>query len=183
MNEDLQTARKGGRNMTIFGVMTMALGMLALSAPLVVGGSVVMLIGFLVVVGGMARFFWGFKREGSERVFLLIVGGLTTLAGVLMIANPLFTAALLSILLAVYFIVDGICEIIGAVKVRPEPGWLWLLFAGVISLFLGIMIWKQVPLSGPVAIGVLIGIKLLFSGLTMMTVGQVVRSATRSAEG
>jgi uncharacterized membrane protein HdeD (DUF308 family) len=181
MSEEAQVVKKAGGRMTLFGILTMVLGLLALSSPLVVGGSVVMLIGILVLVAGIARFAWAFKAEGGERVFLLVVGALTTLVGALMIANPVFTAGVLTVLLAFYFIADGLFEIMGSLKVKPEPGWGWMLFAGIVSLALGILIWRQFPLSGPVAIGVFIGIKLFLAGLMMITVGQTVRSAVKAA--
>jgi uncharacterized membrane protein HdeD (DUF308 family) len=55
-----------------------------------------------------------------------------------------------------------------------------MLFAGIVSVALGALIWRQVPLSGLVAIGVLLGIKLLFVGLLMTTVGSTVRTLGRS---
>ena len=146
-----------------------------------IGGSVVLLIGILVLVGGIARLLWAFKAEGGERLFFIVIGSLTTLAGILMVANPMFTAGLLTILLTIYFIADGIFEIAGALRVRPTAGWGWMLFAGIVSLALGVMIWQQFPLSGAVAIGVLIGIKLFLAGLMMITVGTTVRAAVKAA--
>ena len=181
MSEEAQTIKKHGGRMTMFGVGTMILGIIVMSMPLLVGTSVAIIIGVLVLLGGFSRLMWAFKTSGGERVFLLVVGVLTTLCGVAMLANPLFTAGVLTILLAIYFIADGIFEILGSFSMRPAQGWGWLLFSGVVSLALGIMIWKQFPLSGLVAIGVLLGIKLIFAGLLMITVGSVTRGLGKMA--
>jgi len=181
MTEAAHEVKKHGGKMTMWGVITMILGIICMSIPLVVGSSVALIIGIVVLIAGISRLWWGFKATGSERVFLLVVGVLTTLCGVVMLANPMFTAGVLTILLAIYFIADGIFEIMGSFSMRPEQGWGWLLFAGIISLILGIMIWKQYPLSGLVAIGVLLGIKLIFAGLLMITVGTTARSLGKAA--
>ena len=89
-----------------------------------------------------------------------------------------FASGVLAIMLAVYFILDGIGEISAAFQRRPADGWGWLLFGGIVSILLGLMIWGQFPLSGLWAIGILLGIKLFFIGLIMVTAGSVVRSIT-----
>jgi uncharacterized membrane protein HdeD (DUF308 family) len=61
---------------------------------------------------------------------------------------------------------------------KPGTGWGWLLFGGIVSILLGIIIWRQFPLSGVFAIGILFGIKLFFNGLLMVTgVAQVQQTA------
>ena len=59
----------------------------------------------------------------------------------------------------------------------------WLLFGGIASILLGTMIWRQFPLSGTWAIGVLLGVKLLIVGTIMIAGGSAVRSfaSTRTA--
>ena len=69
----------------------------------------------------------------------------------------------------------------GAFSVRPEQGWGWLLVGGVISLLLGIMIWRQFPLSGAWAVGVLVGIRLIFAGWTMIMLGATGHAAAKAA--
>jgi len=174
-----QAVKQGGR-MTLVGVVIIVFGLIAMAMPAFVGTSVALLIGILVLLAGISRLVWAFRARGGERVFLLLVGALTALCGALMIANPLFTGGVIAILLAIYFIVDGILEIMGGIRLRPERGWGWLLFAGIVSVALGVMIWRQVPLSGLVAIGVLVGIKLLLVGFLMTTVGSAVRTLGRS---
>jgi len=123
---------------------------------------------------------WAFQAGSFGKGLLaLAIGGLTLLCGIAMVANPLFSSGVLTIVLAIYLVADGISEIAAGFKVRPESGWGWLLFNNIISIVLGIMIWRQFPLSGVWAIGILLGIKLFMVGLTMVTGGSVVRSAAR----
>ena len=98
-------------------------------------------------------------------------------AGVL--ANPMFLLASLTLILAFYFLFDGISECIAAFQVKPEQGWVWLLIGGIASMALGIMIWRQFPSSAIWAIGLLVGIRLLFAGMSMIMLGSVGRAAAK----
>lgn len=111
---------------------------------------------------------------------MFAIGLLTLLAGFALLAHPLFASGVLTIMLAVYFILDGIGEIAAGVRLRPADGWGWLLFGGIVSLLLGMMIWRQFPLSGLWAVGILLGIKLFFIGLIMVTAGSAVRSIAKN---
>ncbi len=106
---------------------------------------------------------------------MFLIGVLTLLAGIAVIAHPLMSSAVLTIMLAVYFLADGVSELISAFSVKEGKG--WLLFDAVVTVMLGIMIFTGFPLAGTVAIGVFLGIKLLFVGITMLTI----RSAARNA--
>ena len=176
MTEITNAAATGGRNVKLFGIITIILGILAIASPLAVGLSVALLVGLFVVVGGLVRMIWAFQAGSLGKGLLTFaIGGLTLLCGVALATHPLFTSGVLTIILAVYFVLDGVFEIAAAFRVRPTSGWGWLLVCGVISFLLGLMIWQQFPLSGAWAIGILLGIKLLFVGMTMIGVGSMVR--------
>ena len=178
MNELNENIKTGSRNMTIFGVITIILGILAMLAPGLTGISVAMLVGVFVIGGGIVRMIWAFQAGSLGRGLLMFaIGGLTLLCGIILVANPLFATGILTIILGIYFVVDGIFEIAAGFQLKPEPGWGWMLFGGIVSILFGIMIWGQFPLSGAWAIGILLGIKLFFVGLIMVTGGSVVRSA------
>lgn len=176
MNELAQSFDTTGKNTKLLGIITMILGALALMAPAVAGESVALIVGFLVAAAGAARMVWAFQASGFGKGLLAFgIGLLTLLCGIALIANPLFASEVLTLLLAIYFIVDGFFEISAGVQRRPEEGWGWMVFGGVLSLFLGVMIWRQFPFSGTWAIGVLLGFKLLIVGVMMLTTGSAVR--------
>ena len=180
MNEFQEAAKRGGKSMTVFGVVAIILGMLAMMMPGLTGVSVVYLLGVIVLVAGIVRMIWAFQAGSLGRGLLMFaIGLLTLLAGFALLAHPLFASGVLTIMLAVYFILDGIGEIAAGIKVRPADGWGWLLFGGIVSLLLGMMIWRQFPLSGLWAVGILLGIKLFFIGLIMVTAGSAVRSIAK----
>ena len=181
MNELKAAAEKGGKNMTVFGIIAIILGIFAMLAPGLTGISVAILVGVIVLIAGIVRIIWAFQTGSLGKGLLMFaIGGLTLLCGIALLANPLFASGVLTIMLVVYFIVDGIAEIAAAVRLRPTTGWGWMLFGGIISIWLGIMIWGQFPLSGVWAIGILLGIKLFFVGLIMVMGGSAVRSMAKS---
>lgn len=176
MNTLAEAAKAGGRRMRIFGFIAMALGVLAMLAPVVTGISIVVLLGVLVGISGVLRMLWAFKSGSLGRgVWMFVLGTLTLICGAAMLANPLFGSGVLAILLVAYFAVDGIAEIAAGVG-RLGKGGGWLVFTGIISLFLAALIWAQFPLSGAWAMAILLGVKLFLVGLTMIVGGTVVRN-------
>ena len=173
--------KTGARRMTTLGVVAIILGILAVLMPFLAGASAMLLLGVLVLAGGVVRIIWAFGSDSVGKGLLkFAIGALTLLAGIILLANPLFAMGVLTIFLAIYLFVDGISEIVAGFKRRPHLGWLWMLIGGVVSILLGIFIWRQFPLSGIWAIGVLLGIKLFFIGLMMIMAGSVMRSVSKA---
>jgi uncharacterized membrane protein HdeD (DUF308 family) len=182
MNEFAPEAKAGARLMTIFGTIAIILGILAMMAPGLAGLSVAWTVGILVILVGIVRMIWAFMAGSLGRGLLMFaIGALTLLCGFALVARPLFAAGLMTILLTIYLVVDGIFELIAGFQTRPRPGSGWMIFGGIVSILLGIMIWRQYPLSGPWAVGILLGIKLFFIGLIMVTGGSVVRSVVKGS--
>ena len=180
MTEFTKAAKAGGRKMKIFGVIAIILGILCLMAPGLTGISVITLVGLLVLAAGIVRMLWAFQAGSFDKGLLMfVIGGLTLLCGIVLVAHPLFASGILTVILALYFIFDGISEMAGGIRQRPESGWGWMLFGGIVSVWLGIIIWRQFPLSGVWAIGILLGIKLFFVGLIMVMGGSAVRSVAQ----
>jgi len=170
----------GGKSMTVFGVIAIILGILAMLAPGLTGFSIMTLLGVIVLIAGIVRMVWAFRAGSlSKGIWTFVIGLLTLIAGILLLANPLFASGVLTVLLVFYFLLDGVFELVAGFQMRPAAGSGWLIFGGVISILLGILIWKQYPLSGVWAIGILFGIKLFLVGLIMVTGGSVIRQITR----
>lgn len=164
------------------GIFIAVAGVLALIAPFAAGLSVAIAVGILLVISGFSRLFLAFKMGSFGRGLLIFVlGALSVFAGGYMVARPGMALATLTIVLAAYFIVDGVFEIIWAFRLRPIKGWGWTLFSGIVALALGIMIWRQFPVSGVWAVGTLAGIHLIFGGSSIASVCSATRSAAKEA--
>jgi uncharacterized membrane protein HdeD (DUF308 family) len=174
--------RHAGLGMTV-GILTVIVGFLALVAPLVAGLSIAIAVGVLLLVAGVSRLFLAF-RMGSfgHGLLVFVIGLLSIVAGGYMLSRPGMALATLTLFLAAYFLVEGVFEIIWAVRLRPIKGWGWTLFSGIVALALGIMIWRQFPVSGVWAVGTLVGISMIFGGASLASVCGAARSAAKEAQ-
>ena len=164
------------------GIILIIVGVLAIAAPLAAGVSITIMVGTLLIIGGIGECFLAFQAGAFGRGLLIfIVGALMAVAGFYMVSQPVAGLAAITLFLTAYFIVSGIIEIIAAVQIRPSSGWGWMLFNGIVTLVLGILLWRQFPLSGAWAVGVLFGIKMIFSGWTLVFIGNAVKGAVNEA--
>lgn len=166
----------------ISGVILIISGLLALMSPLVAGLSLTIMVGVLLIIGGVSQCVLAFKAGAFGRALLMLVVGLLMIAaGVFMMQQPVAGLASITLLLVGYLIAAGICETIVAFQLKPANGWGWVLFNGIITLLLGIMLWRQFPLSGAFAIGILFGIKMIFSGWALVFIGRTVKTVAKEA--
>jgi len=178
----IETIKKNASTARWVGVFMIIAGLLAVAAPLAAGLSVSLVTGFLLLVTGVAQVFLAF-RGGTmgETISLVLLGVLSVLAGGYMLSQPAAALGVLTLFLAGFFVAEGVVEIIAAFRARPAAGWSWFLFGGVVSLLLGIMVWRQFPLSGVWAIGTLVGVRLLMSGVSLVAVGSTVKNIATEA--
>ena len=145
-------------------------------SPLVVGVSITILVGAMLAVSGISQCFLAFKAGAfGKALVILFVGVLMAIVGFYLMSQPIAGLAALTIILMLYLLASGALEIIVAFQLKPVAGWGLLFFNGIVTLLLGIMLWRQFPLSGAWAIGVLFGIKMLFSGWAFVFIGRSVK--------
>jgi uncharacterized membrane protein HdeD (DUF308 family) len=181
--ELMERVKQNSGMVITIGVVLLIFGILAIASPFVAGLSIAITIGILLIMGGLAQLFFAFTATSfGKGIWVFVLGALTVFIGVAMVSQPDAALATLTLFLAAYFIVEGIFEMIWAFQVKPVKGWGWTLFSGIISLLLGIMIWRQFPLSGAWAIGTLVGIKLIFSGWMMIAFGGAAKSAAKDVQ-
>jgi uncharacterized membrane protein HdeD (DUF308 family) len=75
----------------------------------------------------------------------------------------------------------GAADVVFAIQLRPFDGWKFVMASGLLSLLLGVLIWLQYPLSGPFAIGIILGVKLLASGFLLIYLGRAAKQLARPA--
>lgn len=176
-------AKRNATLLIVLGILMVIFGVFAIASPMITGVAVAMFVGALMLVTGVMRIIAAFKSgQWGSGIFGTLIGLLGIAAGVILLAQPMLGLATLTLLLAAYFLASGICEIVIAFKAKPEKVWGWMLFGGIVSVILGIMIWSQWPVSGAWAIGVLVGIHILMIGFTMIFVGSGARGIAGSIE-
>lgn len=160
-------------------VLMIAAGILAIASPMAAGIAVNLLVAWLLVFSACAHlvFAW-YTRSAGGFLWELLVGILYMLIGVYLLTRPVAGLESLTIALAVYLFVEAILEFVLGFTLRPLPGSAWLLVDGAITLILAIMIWRTWPSSTGWVIGTLVGISMLFSGISRLSISLAARSVT-----
>ncbi len=161
------------------GIVVLLMGMFAMGSPFIAGVSLAIAVGFMLIIGGVSQLVFALKARTG--LFSIILGVLTVIAGGYMVSNPGVALATMTMVLAIYLVISGIFEVMMAFQIKPAKGWGWALFSGIISVLLGGMIWSQFPVSGAWTVGTLVGIKLFFSGWTLLMFGFTARAAAKEA--
>lgn len=176
----VQVAKKNAGWLVALGVLTVIAGGLAIGSPLLSGLSVVVFIGVALAIGGVARTIAAFSAGSFGQGTLAFIGGIFTFgAGLILAARPGIGLATLTLMLGAYLLVDGISGTVLAFRVRPESGWGSILFSAIMGVILGFLLLREWPLSGMWAIGTLLGVNLLVSGFSMISVGSAARSLAK----
>ena len=162
----------------VWGVLLIIFGMLAVGSPFVAAVAVSVVIAWLIVLAGVVHLFLAFHahRAGSL-LWKLLVGLAYLFFGLYLIMHPVLGVASLTLLLATLFLIEGVLNIVLYVKMRPLRGSSWVLIDGIITLLLGLMIYLQWPSSAAWAIGTLVGISMIISGITRVMLSFAVRKA------
>ncbi|MET0501645.1 MAG: HdeD family acid-resistance protein [Candidatus Binatia bacterium] len=152
----------------ILGIVLIVLGTIALGSALVMTIASVFFFGWLLIVGGVMEVIHAFWHKRWAGFFLdLLTGALYVVVGWMMVTNPKESALLLTLIIAMFLVFEGVFRIVAALTAR-YPHWGWVLLNGVISLVLGVMIWRQWPYSGLWVIGLFVGIEMLFNGWSLV---------------
>jgi uncharacterized membrane protein HdeD (DUF308 family) len=166
-NEMADIYKKSKGMLMFLGILCVILGMLAIATPVFAGSMVTIIVGALMLTAGISEIVHSFQMQ-DHRVVTFLKGLLSLVAGGIIMARPLMGLTIFTLMLAIYFVIDGIMWCIMAFKLKPNSGWGMGLFNGIITFVLGGMIWRQWPVSAAWAIGVLVGIRIMMMGWTML---------------
>lgn len=158
------------------GVAAIVMGLVLLISPAAVGGAVVRLVALVLFVLGVAQVVHALRAASSaQRTASAVIGIVVIAVGVLIWLYPELGSGVLTLLLMAFFILNGAWKIFTGFRFRPLAGWAWMLLSGLLSFVLTGLLWKEWPLSGAWAIGVLVGVELLSTGLALVRVGRASR--------
>ena len=162
----------------IQGVLLVVAGVLALVYPFVASVAVVTLLAWILIVSGVLQ---GIGLIGASNVphywLQLISAVLAILIGVLLLRAPDSGLLIMTVLLIVYFMVEGIAKVIFALTIRPFPNWGWVLGSGLVGIVLAFVLWANTPLSADWVLGLMLGLLLICEGAALTTLAWHVRRA------
>ncbi len=154
---------------TGLGVLMILLGAFAVLIPNVASWGMTVLIGWILVIGAAFLFAWSFTAPGALSVIARIAWSLLTLgAGLFLLINPDKGAKALTLILIIYFLASGVIRLGAAFAQRGIQGAGWLGLSGALSLIIGLIFLVDYPQSADWAIGLLVGIDLIFGGWTLI---------------
>jgi uncharacterized membrane protein HdeD (DUF308 family) len=162
------------------GIMLVVLGMLAVVLPPLATLAVTILLGWLFLISGVMGLFTTFMmRQAPGFWWSRISGLLAAVVGVLLLARPISGAFTLTIVLVAFFIIEGVASIMFALDHRRELSgrWGWMLFSGVVDLVLALMIFAGLPSTAAWAVGLLVGINMVFGGSALIAMALHARKA------
>lgn len=160
----------------VLSVLMIIAGMLAILLPQVAGIAITAVVGWLLLFSGVLHLVYAFRSSTAGHVVWEILLGIAYGAiGLYLLARPVVGLATLTLALGIYLFAEGILELILAFRIRPITGWGWLLFDGIITLILALMIWSTWPSSMAWVLGTLVGVSMLFSGFSRLMLSLAAR--------
>jgi uncharacterized membrane protein HdeD (DUF308 family) len=177
---DLDKLRENLGWFTALGLAMIVLGLIAVSTPFLASVALKRLVGAIFVVGSVIHVIHAFRSwKWSRSVPEFLLSVLFFVAGFILLVYPIEGLITLTAFLAAFFVVEGVFKVIEATRLRPVSNWGWLLVSGLVSVFLGIIIWAGLPMTAFWAIGLIVGIDLIFGGISMIMVSVSMRAALR----
>jgi uncharacterized membrane protein HdeD (DUF308 family) len=175
--------KKGGLWLIVLGILQVIIGFFAIDAPMMAGIAVSVAVGVILLFHGFFELIGAFQAPSwGWGLFRFLSGLLAGLIGLVMLFKPVLGLGSLTLFIAGYFLIDGIDRIMQGWKMQGVPGRGWIIFGGVTSVVLAGLILAQWPLSSAWAVGVLVGIHLIFAGWAKIFVGISARSAGKEIE-
>jgi uncharacterized membrane protein HdeD (DUF308 family) len=157
-------------------VLMIISGMLAIVIPPIAGIAVTIFVGWLLVFSGVMHFVYAWHTRGSGGIMLeLFLGIAYSFVGVYVLLRPLQGMVSLTLALAIYLLVESALEFALAIRLRPLPGSGWLFVDSLITFVVAIMIWRTWPSSSAWVLGTLVGVSMLFSGITRLMISLAAR--------
>jgi len=173
----IQEARKMWGWYLALGIASIVLGCYAIYAEWAATLASIIVLGAIILASGIAQIVAAFmSRNAGHIILLLLVGALDILVGLMLMEHSEFGAVVVTLFLAVVFVFSGIYRIIAALWLQfPQYG--WVVFSGVVSVALGILLWMQWPASSLWFIGFAVGINLIFAGVAWSSFALKLKSA------
>jgi uncharacterized membrane protein HdeD (DUF308 family) len=160
----------------VMSILMIVAGLLAIALPFAAGIAANIFVGWMLVFSGGAHIVFAWHRRNVRGLLWeVLLAGLYVFVGGYLLLHPLLGLLSLTLALAIYLFIEAILETTLAFTSRPVRGWGWLLFDGIVTLALSFLIWLSWPASTEWAVGLLIGVSILFTGISRLMVSLIAR--------
>jgi uncharacterized membrane protein HdeD (DUF308 family) len=159
------------------GILLVLAGLLAIVVPFFAGVAASVFFGWLVLFGGVAHLVYAWSERGAGAIlWQVLIGIVYVIAGLYMLVLPVAGVVALTLVLGFYIAVEGVFELVIFSLLRRLRAAVWFLIDGLVSLLLAGLIFFGWPSSSLWAVGTLVGISLLFSGIARLTLAMGVKA-------
>ena len=163
----------------IGGILSILVGFAAMGSPFLFSIVIAQFLGAFVLAGGVISFGMAiFGKHKGHRILEALSGLIRIAAGIVLLACVASSVMVITLIFAIFLIVEGFFMAIAAFKLRAHAGWVWTLISGVASIVLGAMVYVRWPSDSAWVLGLLFGINMIFSGASFLALGLGARSAT-----
>lgn len=161
------------RGWLIFGgLLAILVGFLAMGSPFLFSFVIAQFLGVFALVSGCISLFLAlFGKHAGHRVLDALLSLIRIAAGIILLRCVASSVAVITLILAIFLIIEGISFIIGAIQMREHKGWVWTLINGIAALVLGGMVYARWPSDSMWVLGLFYGINSLFWGISLLTMG------------
>ncbi|WP_420130983.1 HdeD family acid-resistance protein [Rhodopseudomonas sp.] len=173
------TIQKHWKAYLIEGILLLILGFAAILLPLLASLTITILLGWMFLISGIAGLVFSFwARQAPGFWWSLISAVLAIAAGVVLIAMPVQGILTLTFVIGIYFLAEGVATIMYALQHRGRLSerWGWMLAAGVLDILVAFIIISGWPGTAAWAIGLLVGINLVFGGTSLIALALAARN-------
>ncbi|MCB1442868.1 MAG: HdeD family acid-resistance protein [Methyloceanibacter sp.] len=162
----------------IQGVLLVIAGVLAIISPVIASVALVFLLGWILIVSGVLQAIGLIGASHVPHFWLQLISAvLAALIGVLLLRSPESSLLVMTMLLIVYFMVEGLAKVIFALTIRPFPNWGWVLASGFLGIVLSSLLWTNMPLSAEWLLGFMLGLLLISEGAALAYLAWHIRTA------
>ncbi len=161
----------------VLSILMMVAGGIALFAPAITGLTVTLFFGWLLIISGLLHLGYAWQASGAQAVIWeILVAIVYGAAGFYLLTRPVLGLEALTLALVAYLVLESALEFVLAFSLRPLPGSGWLVFDGIVTLVLAVLVGSGFPASSNWAIGTLVAISIFFSGVTRLMLSVAARS-------
>ncbi len=162
-------SKLGSGSSIVWAILLIVFGFLAIALPFASSWGVVLVIAWLIVFSGAIQFVHAFQSHGAGHIiWKLLVAIAYVIVGIYFLLHPVIGVAAFTFALAVFFVVEGVFDLVAYFQSRSAAGSGWILFDGIVTLLLGLLVWRQWPSSSLWVIGTLVGISMIMTGTTRL---------------
>jgi uncharacterized membrane protein HdeD (DUF308 family) len=170
-------ARKTGTWVIVWGILLIVTGFVAIMQPAVAALAFELLLGWLLVFAGIVEIVYAIQERGKDGfTHKILLAILTLLLGVFLLLRPGIGIASIALLIGAFLLAHGIAAVMLAFKLKPRQGWGWVLFDGILSIVIALLIAMGWPSSSIGFVGTLVGILLMYGGVWRIVLGRALRS-------